>query len=177
VIEATRRQFVQANMRLTNEQSLARWKAVRETMQKLLGFCFLCSKNGADEYGHNVFRCPNKDFPFEIRAYNAWLREARAVYFRGTRLRSCMSCGMPEIDYHKYLRPRGTIYNCDNQDNTLPLIYLLLHAPRYREVISKEFPEAFEPSVATWLFSDVEERGDTGMVRLLEWFFNNIYSN
>jgi hypothetical protein len=71
------RQFVHANLHLMKEESLEHWKTVCEKMQSLLRFCFLCSKEGKNEYGHNVFRCSKKGFDFEQWAYSAWLLLSR----------------------------------------------------------------------------------------------------
>jgi hypothetical protein len=155
-----------------------RWKALREKIQSLEGYCFLCSKDSSPVHGHDALDCNTKFSFFNRGIYDMWLVDARNAFHRGMRLKACQSCGMPEKDYHTYKRKNNEVFNCPNKFNTIPLVYMLIHDPRFRLEVIKTFPQAHGSAkgIGPWLFSDPSGSGASGMVELLTWYFTKIFN-
>jgi hypothetical protein len=173
------RRMLHLTSQLQRKQSArVRWKVLREKIQSLDGYCFLCSRDTALVYGHTALDCDQKFRLYSQGMYDLWLKYARNAFHSGQPLKSCLSCGMPESSYHSYNRKGGEIFNCPNKYNTLPLVYLIIHDPRYRLDIIKAFPQVrgSAKSMGHWLFADPAACGASGMVEILTWYFTNVFN-
>jgi hypothetical protein len=177
-VEVCRRMLILTDQQTRRVDARERWKALRETMQSLEGYCFLCSRQSSLSHGHDALSCPTKYAFFNQGIYDIWLKDARNAFHRRMRLRACLSCGMPETGYHTYERKPGEIFNCPNKFNTIPLVYILLHDQRYRDQVCKAFPQVCGSAsqVGPWLFSDSSGSGASGIVDILTWYFSNVFN-
>ena len=175
-LQSARRELVLASRQLTKAESLEVWRKVRQELTSLTGLCLWCIRDG-NEVRHTSYECLIRRKAWQ-QEFRTWRSNVRHVcdYKSEKPARICISCGLPEVNYHRYVRKQGEKFTCNHDDSTWAVIFMILRDDSLRDELGQIHNEVLwdmdSVKLRDWLFMDIRGSGDSGSVKIFHWWFS-----
>ena len=106
----------------------------------------------------------------EFENWRKWLKEGLSM---NGYVNNCHWCQLPKVYDHNHTEREL----CLHSDNTLPVVFCILRDPDLYNHLIQIYPQASNIDTVefrTWLMKDILQVGDSGMVRILCWWFGEV---
>jgi len=182
--EEFRREIQALRRFMTEAEKCKAWKAVKSFMDDNKKKCWWCMRDPIAEkrcQATSTYECQIKDGSL-AKDFERW-KNFHGSTFKEHMQRpgvnkygnnNCGQCYLPST-------APGHMYSesdkCNLGDNTRALVFLILNSNWWRPQLLHSYPEAYNVDAPTslvnrdWVMRDVRRCGDSGMVRILEWWF------
>lgn len=169
IIEVQRKAF-------NTQQSMRAWDNLQKFMMKHQSNCWWCMQPNWKCYSPNSRAC--RIVPGNLtEEFQKWQKYLKDVYKNSQTpgyANNCAWCQMPSAYAHNYNRDSV----CGPaSDNTVSTVWLILSDNHWHKEIIKTYPEVSEMYTTVcrdWLTKDPLKCGNSGMVRVLEWWFEAV---